>query len=166
MRRFIEQLAELLVLAAVIALSLLALLYLAGNSVHGAEPRFRVVDRTSPRVRFVVADQTTSVSPGPNLTDGGTGELPNRPAPAGHAWERWPGQPWTLHKTTPAAGATQRPFPETRTLAQPAGGFNTPSTRSIGTAPTGTGAPWMALPGATSGCENGNCPVPRRGLFR
>ena len=168
MRKFIEQLVELLLLAVVIALSLLALMCLAGGSAHGAEPRFRVVDRTSPRTRFVVADQTTVTPTGPSLVDGGTGDLPNRAAPAGYAWERWQGQPWTLYKTTAAPGvAVPRPFPVIRTPAQRVDAFSTPSTGSTGTAPTGTGAPWMALPGATSGCANGNCPAPpRRGLFR
>lgn len=168
MRKFIEQLVELLLLAAVIALSLMALLYLAGNSVHGAEPRFRVVDRTTPRTRFVVADQTTVIPAAPSLADGGTGDLPNRAAPAGYAWERWQGQPWTLYKIATVSGvADPRPFFVTRTPAQPAAGFSTPSTPSTVTAPTGTAAPWMALPGATNGCANGNCPAPpRRGLFR
>jgi hypothetical protein len=51
-------------------------------------------------------------SPAPFGHDGGTGDLPDRPAPAGREWKRYPGGPWKLFPATSAAAEVPavRPF--------------------------------------------------------
>lgn len=104
--------------------------------------------------------------PTPPTADGGTGALPNRSAPAGQEWKRYPGEPWKLFPLTTAAPAVAapRPFspaaPTTATTAvPPAGTSPRPAPgrgSSAGTTRTGPGTsmnvPFVIPAGGT------NCP--------
>ena len=109
--------------------------------VFDLQPRFAVTNHTG----FVVTNTIPPPRPTPD---------PNRPAPSGYEWQRWPGEDWKLVRLA-APGVAASPFapgPGT-TPTTPATGAGPASTTwpgSTGTAPTITFAPGAGTVGGTN----------------